>query len=331
MNWSESRLHDYIIELRAGADEGGCVVGEPGSDAAVLATGLKRPVLCVDQLVEGRHFMAEASPEDVGRKAAGRALSDLAATAATPRALLLTLRADDGLTSGETASEEWLRAVLRGVWASGHAYGAPLVGGDIAAGDGPTSLAVTALGEFEFAGVPPGREHARAGDVVLLTGALGGSILGRHLCIHPRLEEGRWLYARGARAMMDVSDGLALDLTRVARRSGVDIQLELDQVPVHADAHRLAKSDQVSALDHALSDGEDHELIAFAGEADALALLTEGCPLMPELRRIGRVVERLSGPERESGQELWVRSGSKASWSPFKGRGGYVHGTRLGG
>ncbi len=325
MGWSESKLHDYILELRAGADEGGCVVGKPGSDAAVLAVGAKRPVLCVDQLVEGRHFSADASAEDVGRKAAGRALSDLAATAATPRALLLTLRADDGRHSGEAASEEWLRAVLRGVWASGHAHGAPLIGGDIAAGDGPTSLAVTALGEFEFSGVPPGREHARAGDVVLLTGPLGGSILGRHLRILARLEEGRWLYGRGVRAMMDVSDGLGLDLSRVAKRSGVGIQLELNQVPVHGDAERLARSSQTSALEHALSDGEDHELIAFASEADAQAILAEGCHLMPELCSIGRVIAQ------SRGHELWVRSGPEEPWSPFKGPGGYVHGTRSGG
>ena len=305
MTWSERSLHAWL--LANCAPPPGTAAGAPGSDAVVLTRPLDRPVACADQVVEGRHFEPDVPGRSIGAKAACRALSDLAATAATPRALLCTLRA------APTEEEARLRAILAGVRDAGAEFGAPLVGGDVSAGDGPLGVAVTALGAFEFEGRPPGREQARPGDAVLLTGPVGGSLLGRHLAIRPRLEWGRRLFAAGARAMIDVSDGLALDLSRIARRSGVSVRLELSAVPVHEDARRRAEQSGRSALEHALTDGEDHELVACLSPGDAEAARTA----LPALHAIGHV---------EEGEGLWVRSAPDEAWQPWSGRAGYVHG-----
>ena len=321
MAWSEASLHRWILELERKSEGAKVTCGQPGSDAAVLGAGLDRPVLCVDQVVEGRHFTRAAPPAAVGHKAAARALSDLAATASVPRALLLTVRADD--RPGVAEDEAWLRAVITAVWQTGRELGAPLVGGDISAGDGPTSFGVTALGDFQFAGQPPGREHARVGDVVLLTGPVGGSLLERHLAIAPPLVQGRWLYAHGARTLMDVSDGLALDLSRIAARSGVSIELVAERVPIHPDAHRMARESGRSPLEHALGDGEDHELIVITDPEGARVMLDDRSGTVPALCVIGHVTS-----QEEVG--LWIRAtkdGASRRFGTEAERGsGYLHG-----
>jgi thiamine-monophosphate kinase len=174
-------------------------------------------------------------------------------------------------------------------------------------------LAVTAIGETARRGKPVGRDRARAGQRVVVTGPLGGSILGRHLRIRPRLAAGEQLARCGATALMDVSDGLALDLFRLARASGVAIEIDSARIPVHADARRLSRRTRRAALDHALHDGEDHELIATLSLRD----LARAARAVPGLVEIGRVVAgsglALIGEERQT--ESWTR-----------GRGGFEHG-----
>jgi len=312
--WSEERLLRWFWEgpgrrAAKGLPTGGRVargraVGSPGHDAAVLRAEAARQVACVDHTVEGVHFEPATSPRHVAEKALGRALSDLAATAARPRAVLLALAAP------AATPERWMRAVLSALTQRAGELGAELVGGDLCARPGPRSLAVTALGSLPGSRRPPGRDRARAGDLVLATGAFGGAGLGRHLRIRPRLEEGRRLHAGGARAMMDVSDGLARDLARIAAASRVRIDLE--SVPIHGDARRLARRSGRTPLEHALGDGEDHELLATAPAARARALLGR----MPGLVELGRV---------RRGSGLWIRaeSGALVAWD---GSGGYTHG-----
>ncbi len=305
MAWSEDRLHRWLASRPAPAG----LAGDTGHDAAVLVAAPGRDVVCVDQVIEGVHVEHGESPRRVGAKAACRALSDLAATAARPRALLVALRAP------RDTGEARLRALLAAVDGAGRRYGAPLVGGDLACAPGPLSLAVTALGTIGAGGRPPSRARARAGQVVVLTGPVGGSALGRHLRIRPRLEEGRWLAQCGATAMMDVSDGLAWDLYRLARRARVHIDLE--QVPLHRDARRAARQSGRAALDHALHDGEDHELLATLPRRALPRVLAEAQEHCPGLVVVGRVT---------AGRGLWVATeeGQLRPWRP--GSGGWRHG-----
>ncbi|MDP6538549.1 MAG: thiamine-phosphate kinase [Planctomycetota bacterium] len=299
--WDEDRLHRWLASLEAPP----VLVGSRGHDAAVLTAGGGRRVLCVDATVEGIHARPGTAPSHLGRKAAARALSDLAATAARPAAWRLALRAP------RERSTAWMRAAIVGVRREGARHGAPLVGGDLTCAPGSASFTVSALGTLAGRRAPVGRDRARVGDLVILSGAVGGSALGRHLRLRPRLALGAALHAAGARAMMDVSDGLALDLWRVARASGV--RIVLDRVPLHRDARRAARLDGRSALWHGLHDGEDHELVAtMSRTAWARARLPQTSVIATVRRGTGLF---LSGALLGEDGRLW---------SPLEG--GYRHG-----
>ncbi len=297
MAWSEDSLHRWLARTSA------------PHDAAVLRALRGRPVVCCDTCIEGVHFERSTAARAAGGKAARRALSDLAASAAWPRALLLALSAP------RAASEARLRGLIEGVRSAARDAGAELVGGDLACHAGPLHLSVSALGEYRLPGAPPARSRARAGDLVLLSGPVGGSRLGRHLVFEPRFAEGRFLARAGAHALMDVSDGLAWDLFRLARAAGVALELELARVPVHRDARRAGGD----ALAHALHDGEDHELIACIAPADWRRCSARARRLFPELCPVGRV-------RRGAGLVLRDARGATRRWKP--GAGGWSHGGR---
>ena len=212
-------------------------------DAALLADGL---VVTQDALVEGVHFRLDAiSWRELGFRAAAVNLSDLAASGAEPEALVVTLAAP---------SETELADVVELYEGIGEA-GVPVVGGDTTRADS-LMLSVTAIGRSERV---PGRAGARPGDTVVVTGPLGaaGAAFRRGAYVRPpiRLEEGRRLAAT-AHALMDVSDGLAVDAARIAERSGVRIEIELERVP-------LAEGAELEDLGF----GEDYELLAAVAEA----------------------------------------------------------------
>lgn len=312
MTWSEDRLHRWLARQSAPA-----IVGQRmGHDAAVLPSAKGRAVQCVDQCVEGVHFDSNAAPRLVGRKVVMRSLSDLAATGARPVSVLLSL------TAGPHVEERWLRAVIRGATQAAEDCGAGLVGGDLAMGTGGVVMAAFAHGCLPGTKRPPGRDRARAGQTLLLTGPVGGSILGRHLRIVPAIAEGQALFAAGATAMMDVSDGLAWDLHRLARSSNV--RFELSHVPIHRDARRLSRESGRLVLDHALHDGEDHALIAtISGKSwprDAVPIgrvvKGKGLWLSPELLEAGDPNGPLSPRVAKRGR----------LWRP--GEGGWCHGTK---
>jgi len=307
MSWSEARLLDWLGRRARPAG----LVGSRGHDAAVLARLAGLPVLCCDHVIEGVHADPGTAGRALGRKAAGRALSDLAATAARPRAVLCALAAPP------EASERRLREVLEGVDEKAREHGAALVGGDLSGTSGPLSLSVQALGELPGRRRPPGRDRARPGEVVLLTGPCGGSRARRHLEPEPRFAEAEFLVAAGARVLMDVSDGLALDLARLARASRV--RIELERVPVHPDARRAARRDDRSARDHALQDGEDHELLCTLAPGLWRALERAAARRFPALTVIGRV---------RSGHGLWLGHEDGGALAPWDGRGGWLHGQR---
>lgn len=306
MGWSEDSLHRWLLrEFRSPLME-----GSYGHDAAVLDVPPGREVCCVDQTIEGVHYDPGTRGQKVGVKAAGRALSDLAATAAEPRALLAAISAPP------SCEESWLRAVITSLAQHGDDYGADLVGGDLACAPGPCRISVTALGYLPGERRPVGRDRAKPGQVLVATGPFGGSRAGRHLRVRPRIDEGLWLAENGATAMMDVSDGLALDCWRLARASGC--RLVLEHVPVHEDAHAAARRSNRSAVFHALNDGEDHELIATLSGTAARRLAREAARECPGLAILGRV-------EAGSGLGLLLGARKELSWTP--GKGGYLHGS----
>jgi thiamine-monophosphate kinase len=229
----------------------------PGDDAAAFRVTPGAPCLVTtDMLLEGSCFrLAEAGAWRVGRKAMAVNLSDMAAMAGRPVAAVVSL----GLPRpGGRALAEELYLGLRDM---ADAFDTALVGGDTNSWDGPLVIAVTLVGEATPRG-PVTRGGARPGDWLLVTGPLGGSLLGKHLDFTPRIREALALHAAAPlHAMIDVSDGLAADVWHLCEESGCGAVLRADAIPVSEAARRM--SDGRPALDHALGDGEDFEL-AFA-------------------------------------------------------------------
>lgn len=296
MAWNEHSLHRWL----ARAQRPKSLLGSALHDSAVLRPLHGAPVVCVDACIEGVHFDSDCAPALAGAKAAGRALSDLAASAATPYALLLSLRAP------ADKSEVWMRAAIRGVRNMGQRHGAELVGGDLSLAPGPAQWTVTALGVRDPSRRAPGRDRLRLGDQLWVTGALGGSRLGRHLRIRPRWQAAVQLEAAGAHALMDISDGLCIDLWRMAQSSQVRIDLDTSLVPIHRDALRMPGDPRL----HALNDGEDHELLVGAPRKAAKAIQRA----LPAVVAIARVTRGPAGLYCD-GQAFHPR------------QGGYLHGT----
>jgi len=239
------RENDLIAALRARiADPAG--VRGIGDDACVWTPG-GPTCLSTDTIVEGRHFLPTDDPRLVGGKAIGAAVSDIAAMGAVPRGAVVAL----------TCPAHWDGvAVMDGVLEACATWNCPLLGGDTTAGE---QLVVTvtvwgeaANGRFLY------RDGGEAGDLLLVTGPLGGSQRnGRHLRPRPRLAEGAWLAGHPAvHACMDLSDGLGADVRRLAAASACGALLLPRQLPIHDDVPVI--SDTVSA---AMDDGEDYELL----------------------------------------------------------------------
>jgi len=238
-----------------------------GDDAAVLRPpSMRRTVVTVDMLTEGVDFRLapDCRPRDVGHKALAVSLSDLAAMAARPEAAFVAV------CLPRLGGAAIAREMLAGIEQLAAAHGCALAGGDTNSWEGPLVVSVTALGS-----VPPGqawrRDTAQPGDLLVVTGRLGGSLLGRHLAVKPRCHEALAIAAGfPVHAAIDVSDGLSLDLSRMMQASGTGAILRLDDVPIHDDAVRMSAlpEDGLSPLEHALGDGEDFELV-LAMPADA--------------------------------------------------------------
>ncbi len=226
-----------------------------GDDCAVVRPGRRDPfdlLLKSDPVIEGVHFAATAPAEAVGHKALGRVLSDMAAMGGEPMWALIDLVAP------ASVPVKRLEGIYRGISRLARRHGVAIVGGDTSRGK-TLELHVFAVGRVAR-GRAVMRSGAKAGDVIYVTGALGGSGQGRHLRFEPRLAEGQWLAAKGwATAMMDVSDGLATDLRRMIAASGTGAVIDAERVPVAVAAKKMR--DRRSPLEHALADGEDFELL----------------------------------------------------------------------
>jgi len=258
-----------------------------GDDAAVLSLASDRHiVVTTDLLTEGVDYrLRSCEPWQVGRKAMAVNLSDLAAMAARPLAVVVSLALP------REGAGELARALYRGILDIAARYDVAIAGGDTNTWDGGLVISVTALGQLTARG-PLRRDGAQAGDWILVTGQFGGSLLGKHLSFEPRVHAALLLHQRfELHAGIDVSDGLSLDLLRVATASGCGAAVTLESVPIDPAARTLAArdADGRSPLDHALADGEDFELILTAAPDEARRMLDEQ-PLEVPLTHIGHMV-----------------------------------------
>jgi thiamine-monophosphate kinase len=223
-----------------------------GDDCAVLPLDAHWDlVLTTDPLISGVHFTLGTPPEQIGWKAAARVLSDFAAMGADPQYLLINLVAPP---EQDFQTLEKIYAGVSKVW---KLFDVDLVGGDLAQG---TTLE---LHVFGVGRVPKGtallRSGARPGQVIYVTGPLGGSFeSGKHLNFMPRLKEAKWLRQSGyVHSMMDISDGLATDLRHILRASNVGADIFSEKVPMFGN------------IEQALFDGEDFELLFTVRAEDA--------------------------------------------------------------
>lgn len=266
-----------------------------GDDAAILQwQGREDLVVCSDLISDEVDFiLAEVDPARIGRKAVAINLSDLAAMASRPKAAILTFllprRTGIKLDTLELAKQLYL-----GAETIAKEFDCPIVGGDTNTWDGKLAISVTLLGSCP-SGRPLRRDAAKVGDVVCVTGPLGGSLLGHHLDFTPRVREALWLNDHcDLHAGMDISDGLALDLSRLCRASQVGAELFTERIPASDAANELAKTSGKSPLEHALGDGEDFELLLTLPPAELArfqALQSPGETSHPmELHPLGNIV-----------------------------------------
>jgi thiamine-monophosphate kinase len=258
-----------------------------GDDAAILKfSGQGQVVVTTDMLMDGVDFQLDrCDPRRIGRKALAVNLSDLAAMAARPVAAFvsLALPREGGL--------QLAKELYEGLFAIAEEFETSIAGGDTNSWNGPLVINVAAIGSVTERG-PLLRSGAKPGDWILVTGTFGGSLLSRHFDFTPRVREALHLQEHfELHAGMDVSDGLSLDLSRLAKESGCGAELELSAIPLSPDAVAIANQnrDGMSPLDHALGDGEDFELILAVAPTEARRLL-DLQPLTVKMSRIGEFV-----------------------------------------
>lgn len=232
-----------------------------GDDCALVPFGDVTLAVSIDASLEGVHFRTDwLDFREIGFRAAGAALSDLAAEGATPVGMLVSLGlpASNSTKGGDPAVE-----IMEGVAAVAGNVGAQILGGDLTRSDKYT-VDVCVIGRAER---PVRRSGAREGDALWVTGYLGGAGLAlehlragrrmpkllrnRYACPEPRIEAGRWLAGNGATAMIDISDGLAADAQHLAAASEVGIEINLEQIPRWEDVDAMA----------AVASGEEFELL----------------------------------------------------------------------
>lgn len=313
---------DLIDRIRARIVARGDVVLGIGDDAALLQPPAGHQlVVAMDTLNVGVHFPADTAPADIGWKALGVNLSDLAAMAATPAWCTLSL----SLPGPDAA---WLDAFLDGFDALARPHAVALVGGDTTRG--PLSVCVTVFG-FVLPGHPLRRDAARVGDDIWVSGTLGDAAAAlaqwsaggaRDPALRARLDRPAPRVALGLRlaglahAAIDISDGLLADLAHVCRASGVRAEVDVDVLPV-SDALRGAAPDLDARHAMQASGGDDYELCFTAPPERREAVLDAARHAGVAVTRIGRIEPGAGVVATVAGGVPWAPS--RAGWDHFAG------------
>lgn len=294
-----------------------------GDDCAVFSGNAGRDwLISTDGFIEGVHFRRDwMSPEEVGERCLAAAVSDIAAMGGRPRFLTIAIAIPQALSTDEATR------VMHGITAAATAYQLVVIGGDTSGSPQNLQIVLAVIGECR-SGMALYRRGARVGDVVYVTGALGGAQMGLELMqagakrspvvdrfLHPiaHIATGQWLADTGCiTSMIDVSDGLVQDLGHLARASGVGMTIDADDVP------RWNAGGETAGLITACSSGEEYEL-AFTvdGRRDAAfqrLLPAARSQLGHPITRIGTVI---------SGKSVTVKDATGQSLTPM--HGGYQH------
>jgi thiamine-monophosphate kinase len=211
-------------------------------------------LLTCDGVIENIHFFSGTPAYKIGWKAMARNLSDIAAMGGKPLYALVAASLPPSMTEKKALD------IHRGLSAAAKRYGVAVIGGDTSRSRHGIHLTVTVVGEVDRTRMIT-RSGAHEGHVVCVTGSLGASILGKHLCFEPRVKEAQFLAKRfRPTSMMDLSDGLASDLQRLAEQSRVGFEIWADKIPISAGLRkqRFKKKQEIA---HAFQDGEDYELL----------------------------------------------------------------------
>ena len=278
-----------------------------GDDAAVYNPDGHRVVVTSDAIIENVHFDDAISLEDVGRKALAVNLSDLAAMAAVPVAAIVNLCIPEHL------SLEDVKKLYLGMLPLAEQHQVEIMGGDTNVGSSELIISVTALGNETEQGVLT-MSGARAGDRIIVSGSFGGSRHGKHFSFEPRCDLALYLNENySLTAATDVSDGLSLDLWRVAQASNVGFYIYADRIPLALELTNEVLSDEEERLDQALSDGEDFELI--------LAVPAQAAQDVLDDKRFGSLLTEIG--QFTSQREFILKShdGIEAELTPQ----GYIH------
>ena len=256
-----------------------------GDDTAVLQPPPGSELLfATDMLMEGTHFtFPPATPERAGRKALAVNLSDIAAMAGQPHSALISLALP------KSKGPEFAKAVMQGIIDLAKEFHVQLIGGDTNSWDGPLVINVAIIGTTSQSKSVK-RSGAMPGDWIFVTGDLGGSLSEHHLTFTPRINEASILNQTvSLHSMIDISDGLGSDLNHILRESKVGAILDVTSIPI---SNRLSANDSgQSRLQHALSDGEDFELLFTVSPEDGKQILNQN-PLPIKLTHIGEITSR---------------------------------------
>ena len=244
------------------------IIGIGDDCASIRINGDNVFLVTTDMLVEGTHFdLKKSTPGEIGSKSIACSISDIAAMGCSAKYAVVSICFPHGTKT------KFARELYRGIKKMADAFNIKIIGGDIVSSKKTVVINVTMYGRNE--GLKTiSRSGAKVNDVIMVTGALGGSILGKHITFKPRLKEGLLLNKKfNINSMIDISDGLVADLGHILEESGVGAVLYEDEVPISADAKRLARKTGLSVLHHALHDGEDYELLFTLSDKESKKLL----------------------------------------------------------